>query len=88
MGTTLVTGGSIGSAVEVSTALIKQGRKVVIFHEFPGNSASTVPEGAEIVFDLDPDGFDVDDIANVYSADQIYNLDIALEFGTAPQHLY
>ena len=88
MGTALVTGGPIGSVVEVSTELIEQGRRVVIFHEFPGNSASTVPEGAEIVFDLDPDGFDIDDIANVYGVDQIYNLDSAVEGGTAPQHLY
>lgn len=88
MSTVLVTGGKVSEAINMASKLLDNGRKVVVFHEFPEPSATRFPNGVEMVFNLDPEGADVDEVANIYGVDAIVDLDRMPHRQTRPQHLY
>lgn len=88
MSTVLITGGKVSEAINMASKLLNNGRKVVVFHEFPEPSATRFPNGVEMVFKLDPEGADVDEVASIYSADAIVDLDRTPQRQRAPQHLY
>ena len=88
MTATLITGGGVKDLVDLAERYLERGDKVILFHAFPEDSFARAPAGAEIVFNLDPDGLSSDDIADIYGVQEIINLDHANPRVTAPQHLY
>lgn len=88
MSTVLVTGGNVSEAINMANQFLNNGRKVVVFHEFPEPSATRFPNGVEMVFKLDPEGADIYEVADIYNADAIVDLDSAPQYQSAPQHLY
>lgn len=92
MTTILLTGGEVRDTISAAADLVDQGRKVIVFHEFPASSVARFPNGVEMVFKLDPEGADAEEIAEIYCADDIVDLDLAAFAApapqSAPQHLY
>lgn len=88
MTATLITGGAVKELVNLAERHLDRGDKVVLFHEFPEESLARVPSGAEVVFNLDPDGLSSSEIADIYGVQEIINLDNANPPATAPQHLF
>lgn len=88
MTATLITGGAVKELVDLAEHHLDRGDKVVLFHEFPEESLARVPSGAEVVFNLAPDGLNSDDIAEIYGVQQIINLDAETPAKIAPQHLF
>ena len=75
MTTILMTGGDASDIIRAAAKRLDQGDRVVLFHEFPNNSVALAPTGAEIVFDVDPDGLTAKDIAEIYGARQVVDFD-------------
>lgn len=94
MSTVLITGGKVSDAVKTANQFLDDGQKVIVFHEFPWPSVAKVPGGVEMVFKLDPEGATPREIAAIYGADAIVDLDSApqrqntRQYQIAPQHLY
>lgn len=88
MTTTLITGGTVREIVNLAAQRLEQGDHVVLFHEFPDESITRAPAGAEVVFNVDPSGISTKEIAEIYGAQQVINLDGAREQYAPPQHRY
>ena len=88
MKTTLITGGTVREIVNLAAQRLDQGDHVVLFHEFPNDSIERAPAGAEVVFNVDPSGLSTKEIAEIYGAQQVINLDGAREHNALPQHRY
>ena len=88
MATTLVTGGTASQATEYAAQQISLGDRVVILHEFPDDSASDVPKGAFAVFDIAEGGLSSEEVAEIYGARRIIDLNRGKTVQSPPQHLY
>ena len=88
MTTMLISGGAVSEIIKLASQYIDQGDRVVLFHPFPGGTCSKVPAGAEIVFDIDPNGLNPREIANIYGAERVVNLNRSTPRNALPQHLY
>lgn len=88
MTTMLITGGSVTDLVDLAVQHLNKGDKVVLFHEFPGDSLTRAPSGVEVVFNVSSDGMNSSEIADIYGAQRIVDLGIASTQTSPPQHLY
>ena len=76
MTTILITGGAVADAINAATDQIDRGRRVVVFHDFPAPSAARFPNGVEKVFRVEDETMTPEDIAAIYHAARVIDLDM------------
>jgi len=75
--TVVIGGGAVADAIRAATRLVDKGRKVVVFHDFPAPSATRFPSGVEKIFRTEEETMTLGDIAAIYDAARIIDLDEA-----------
>lgn len=88
MNTTLITGGNVEQISDYASRKINDGERVVVFHDLPTSSSSRLPKGTIVVFNVDQDGMDSEEVAELFDASQIVDFNLADEAPSAPQHLF